>query len=402
MKNRPLVFFFAVSLLLIFSVLSVTLWLALRASKPPQLPEVDLTELDPDVAEAIAEAQDKVRQQPKNGAAWGRLGMVFLAHDLHEQAQSSFEQAEHFDPNDGRWPYLHGLSLILTQPDAGIPCLQRAAKLCGKETLAPRLRLAGTLLIQGRLDEAERHLEWARKADPDNPRVQLTLGRLAVMRGQWRQAVEQLEPCTQDAHARRMAHTLLAEVWTRLGDSDKASQEQRQAEETPEDQPWPDPFVEEVVSLQRGLSVRLQRANELFTQQKSQQAVEMLEETSRRYPHSSAVWLLLGDFWRKLGSLDRAEEAFAEAVRIDPVSVDGWFRLGCIQAMRGRSREGADSFRRTIRLKPDHTDALVNLGHCLEKVGDAAGAADAFRTALRSRPNSERAQQALRDMEKKK
>lgn len=403
MNNRGgrkyLILFSVIALFLVFSVLCVTRWLTRRS---PQPPEPDLAEVDPDVVEAVTAARNKVRQQPNNGAVWGQLGMVFFVHDFHEEAERSFTQAERLDPADGRWPYLHGLSLILTNPDASILCLQRAVERCGDDPRAPRLRLAETLLNQGRLDEAELHLEQARKAEPDSARVQLGLGRLAVLRGQWRRALEYLESCTNDAHSQRLAHRLRAEAWTRLGEPDKARAEQGQAAEAPKDQSWPDPFVQDVLRLRRGLSIRLQQANQLFAQRHSRQAVELLEETIQRYPHAASARLLLGEVWRHLGRDEQAEWAFAEAVRIDADSPDAWFRLGCVQAARKRMREAADSFRRAILVKPDYADAYVNLGHCLQELGDAAGAADEFRAALRCRPNYERARQALRQMSKSK
>lgn len=388
-----------ISLFFCFLCVSVSLWL----TNPNPVPPVpDLAEVDPDVAEAITAARDKVRQQPKNGAVWGRLGMVFLAHDFHDEAERCFAQAERLDPADGRWPYLRGLSLLPTNPDASILCLQRAAERCGEHPLAPRLRLAETLLHQGRLDEAELHLEQARKAERSNARVQLGLGRLAILRGEWRSALEYLEPCTNDVHAQQLAHTLLAEAWTRLGEPDTARTEQKQAAEAPKDQSWPDPFIEDVLRLQRGLSSRLKQSLDLLAQGQSRQAKELLEETMQRYPHAASVRLLLGEVWRNLRRYEQAEQAFAEAVRIDPDSPDAWFRLGCIQAARGRMPKAAESFRRAIRLKPDYADAYVNLGHCLQELGDAAGAAGEFRAALRCRPDDERARQALLELTNRK
>lgn len=390
-----------VVIVLIVLIVLLTIWLSPR-TLALQPPDPDLSRVDPEVAEAIVQARDKVRQQPKNVAAWGRLGKVFLVHDFHDEAQRSFEQAAHLDPADGRWPYLRGASLIPIDPAASIPSLERAAQLCGKNPLGPRLLLAETLLNQGRLDEAERHLQWARKAEPEHPRVQMGLGRLALLRGQWRPAVEHLELCTQDQHTRRMAHRLLAEAWTRLDERDKAREQQRLAAEAPQDHSWIDPFLQEVVSLQCGLKVHLLKAKALFAQQRFQEAVGLLEETARRYPQSAAVWLLLGDIWRRLEQPDRSEKAFAEAVRIDPESVSGWFGLGLVQEGRGRTRAAADSFRQTIRLKADHADAHFHLGQCLKEMRDVAGAANAFRAALRCQPNYERAQQALHEMDKKK
>jgi tetratricopeptide (TPR) repeat protein len=398
-KYLPLLIFIsALVLFLTVSVFSVARWLVPPSPQPP-LP--DLSEVDPEVVQAIAAAQDKVRQQPNKSAAWGRLGMVFLAHDFHEEAQRSFAQAERLDPADGRWPYLRGLSLLLTEPEAGLACLRRAAECCGNDPLAPRLRLAEELLNQGRFEEAEYHLEQARKAGPHHPRIQLGLGRLAILRGQWQTALEHLAPCTTDVHTRRLAHTLRAEAWTRLGQPDKAREEQTQAAQAPEDQLWLDPFIEDVMRLKCGLPMRLQRANDLFTQHRYSQAIELLEETVQRYPQSTAARLRLGEVYRILGRSEQAERMFAEVVRLDPQSVDAWFRLGCMQAARGRPREAADSFRRTIALKPDHADAHFNLGQCLKQQGADADAANAFRAALRCRPDHERAHQALQEMAKK-
>lgn len=382
--------------------LAVGLGIWLWPRPPLEPPAPDMAEVDPEVGQAITVAQNKVRQQPSNGAAWGRLGMVFLAHDFHDEARQSFAQAERLDPADARWPYLRGLSLTPIDPDAALACLERAARLCGKAPLTPRLSLAERLLDRNRIGEAEFHFEQARKVEPNNVRVQLGLGRIAMLRGQWRAALEHLEPCTEEAYTRRLAHSLRAEAWTRLGETDKAGAEQQQAEQETENLLWPDPFVEEVLGYQCGLSVHLQRANDLSKQRRYQQAVELLQETARRYPQSAPVWLLLGDVWRQRGRMDRSEQAYAEAVRIDPESVVAWYKLGCSQQTRGRPRAAADSFRRAIRLKADHTDAHLNLGNCLKEMGDAAGAADAFRAALRCRPDDERARQALRAMDKKK
>ncbi len=379
--------------------LAVWLWPRTPIAEPPQ---PDLAEVDPEVAEAIAAACNKVRQRPRDGDRWGRLGMVFLAHDFFDEANRCFAHAERFDPREPRWPYLHGVGLLLHESDAGIPCLQRAAELCGDDPLAPRLRLARTLLHRGRLDEAALHLEQARKVRPRDPRVQLDLGRLAVLRGQWRQALQHLDACVNDVHTRRLAHTLQAEAWTHLNEPDKARAEQRQAEQAPEDQAGGDPFMEEVLRLQRGLPARLQQASDLLARRQYPQAVQLLEETAERYPRSPAPWLLQGDIWRQLGRPEQAEKAFAEAVRIDPESANAWFHLGCSQAARQRTRAATDSFRRTIRLKPDHADAHFNLANRLTELGDVSAATAEFQAALRCRPDYEPARKALSEMERKK
>src|SRR5262249_34745900 len=118
-------------------------WAWLAASGPPP---VGLTGADPDVAAARAEARSALRQCPRSGAAWGRLGMVLRAHDFGPEANACFAEAERLDPRDPRWPYLQGLTLLLTDLDAGIAKVRRAVELCKPLNTTPQLRLAEALL----------------------------------------------------------------------------------------------------------------------------------------------------------------------------------------------------------------------------------------------------------------
>jgi tetratricopeptide (TPR) repeat protein len=379
--------------------LAVWWWPRSAPALEPPLP--DLTDVDAEVVETIEAARERVQQQPRNGNTWGRLGMVFRAHDFGDEANRCFGEAERLDPGEPRWPYLQGLTLVMTAPDAGIPCLERAVERAGDVPLAPRLRLAEALLERGRLDDAQTHLIRARRRQPAEARVQLGLGRLAMLRGQWQTALEHLEYCLEDGHARKLAHALRAEALGRLGETEAARAAQQEAGRLPEDQAWPDPFVLEVLRLQCGLRFRLQQADDLFAAHRPDEAIDLLEQTMTRYPRSAATRLKLGEFSRKMGRLDRAEREFAETVRLDAESAEGWFLLGCMQA-RDRPREAADSFRRTIRLKPDHTLAHFNLAHRLKQLGDRAGAADEFRAALRCQPDYAPARQELEELERKK
>jgi tetratricopeptide (TPR) repeat protein len=375
-------------------VLALGLWLWLRPRPDPPLP--DLTDVDPEVAELIADARRGVVKAP-SARTWGHLGMVFRAHDFAEESNHCFREAERLNPRDARWPYLQGLTVVLTDPEAGIPYLERAVERCGDEPLAPRLRLAEVLLERGRLQEAQSHLEQALGRQPDNLRARLGLGRLALLREQWRAGLEPLAACQEDGHARRLAHTLQAEAWGRLGEAERARAEQDQAAKLPEDERWPDPFVDEVLRLQRGLRARLETADGLKRGGRSEQALELLKDTADKYPRSVKAHLLLGEVYLQLGRPDLAEPSYRHAVQADPDAAEAWFSLGVAQA-EDRPREAADSFRRAVRLKPNHAWAHFNLGQMLKKLGDPAGAADEFRAALRCRPDYAAAREALKEL----
>jgi tetratricopeptide (TPR) repeat protein len=382
---------------LALGVLGLGSWLWLRPREvPPAPPEVDLAGADPEVVEVLTRARGRVAAGPRSGAAWGRLGQLLRAHGYGAEANTCLAEAERLDPTEPRWPYLRGLTLVLTDPGAGIPCLERAVSLCGDEPAAPCLRLAEVLLEQGRLDEAETHLRQALRRRPGDPRVHLEMARLALGRADWRGALDHLSACVEDPHARRLAHALRADAFSRLGEGERARDEGKQAAESPEDVPWPDPFVLEVEALQVGVRARLAAADALARRGRAGEAVALLEDVVRARPESGPAWLQLGQTLLELKDHGAAERAFAEAVGRVPDSVEGWFGRGCARFFLGRTREAAEDFRCAVRLKPDHALAHFNLGRCLERLDDAAGAAEEFRRALRCRPDYAPAREALR------
>src|SRR5207248_1425734 len=89
------------------------LWLRPRSPEPPR---PALADADPAVVEAIDAARTEVRAAPRSAAAWGKLGMLLLAHGYAADAGVCFTRAEALGPNEARWPNLHAVAL---QDDPG-------------------------------------------------------------------------------------------------------------------------------------------------------------------------------------------------------------------------------------------------------------------------------------------
>jgi tetratricopeptide (TPR) repeat protein len=382
---------------LVLVAIGVWVW---RRPRPPEPPVLDLAQVDPEVAEAITEARQEVVHRPFSGPAWGRLGMMLLAHEHIAEANICLAEAERLDPREPRWPYLQGTILLLSDPNSAISCLQRAVERSNDAALAPRLRLVEALLNSGRLDEADRHLEKALAQEAGDVRVQFNLGRLALERQDWRATLEHLTACVKDEHVRRRALRVRAQVYRRLGEPKQAEDDEKQVLSLPEDDNWPDPFMDEVFSLERGLVARMETVDKLRSAGRTNQAILILEETAKKYPTSSQPWLKLAEIWHGLGRIDRAEHACLRAVQSNPESAEAGFALGRIQALK-RPAVAADTFRRVIRLQPEHALAHFNLASCLRHLGDSAGAADEYRVTLRCLPDYEPAQMALKELEAK-
>jgi tetratricopeptide (TPR) repeat protein len=374
-------------------------WFWLRHGK--LLPPVpDLTSADPEIAAAVQAARAELEQAPRSAAKWGHYGMVLRVHHFIPESNVCFTEAARLDPRDPRWPYLHGLSVVLDEPEPGIRLIQKGVELCRDSPLAPRLRLAEALIDQGRLEEAAEHLQRAAKLDPGNPRVALGLARLEEERGLWREAVGHLDACVEDPRARKKAYQLRAKAWYRLGEPERARQDQEKEAAAPDDQGWPDPFVREVALLQVGVQARMARADDEFVHGRQEEALRLLEQLVKDRPDSAEAWLLLGRRRVETGQFRDAESALEQhALRLAPEKVDGWFNLGLAKFVLEKWKEAADCFQKALHYKPDHALAHYNLGHCHLKRGDRAAAAAEFRLALQCRPDLTQAQEALRGLD---
>jgi tetratricopeptide (TPR) repeat protein len=367
-----------------------TLWAWLAAPGPPP---VSFADVDPAVAEAVETARRDAWWSPHSAAAWGRLGQVLRAHGFRAESNACLARAERLDPNDPRWPYLQGHSLQLEDAEAALRHLQRAVGLCGQGPDGPELCLAEVCLQLGRLDEAEWHFRHVLQQEPANARARLGLGRLAVERGNWGEALDHLNRSAANRLTQRASAVLLAGVHHQLGDQIAADREQSRAAELPADPPWPDPFLEEVQALMVGKQARLARVKTLHRQGRLAEARDVARRLEDDYP--DVYWLVEGREQMHKGNLPAAEQALRRSAELAPDSVDAHFDLGTVLFRQGQYRAAVDAFRKVTELEPGYGPAYLSLGPCWLKLGDRAEAIRAFRAAVRCMPQNAEAHREL-------
>jgi tetratricopeptide (TPR) repeat protein len=375
---------------------AVAMFAGWRHWRAPALPELDLSGIDPAIVAKIDAARAELHAAPRSSVAWGRLGMVLRAHGFGGEANDCFAQAERLDPSDARWPYLRGLTVALTDRDAAIPLLQRAADR-NRNNPAPRLRLAEILLLQGRVEDAERHFRSVANNDSGNARAQLGLARIAQQQGVFDEALSRLDEALASPLARKTVLTMRAEIHGQRGSTAAARADLAQVAALPDDPPWPDPIVEEVERLKVGVEARLELAEHLFRQGRAGEAIALLEDTAQSTPTSDAVFLALGHTLLRMHQPARAESSLRRAVELAPAA-ETHFQLGNALFLQQQTASAAASFRTAIRCSPGHALAHYNLGHCLMRQGDRPGAIGEFRAALRYRPNYADAHTNLGDL----
>ncbi|MFL5242896.1 MAG: tetratricopeptide repeat protein [Gemmataceae bacterium] len=349
-------------------------------------PAIDQTQADQDVAAAIESARKEVRQSPRSGAAWGKLGQVFAAHNYDSEAITCFAQAEELDPKEARWPYMHGLTLLFSDGDSAIAHFQRAVILQGNSP-AIRLRLAEALLAQARLNEAEEQFQHLLTLEPGSARGYLGLGRIAYLRGDLPSSRQLLRKAASSPMTKKASHTLLAELAQRANDADEAARERRLAAELPNDQDWYDPLVDEIEQMRAGKQARLDYALKQIRQNNSAEGRLLLRKLMADYPDWSAVWLSQGRILLEIHNYLDAEDALRRALRLAPDSVEVNFYLGLALFQQGDFSAAREFFEHATRLKPDYALAYYNLGHCWKRLGNQSSALDAFREAVRCKPS---------------
>jgi tetratricopeptide (TPR) repeat protein len=366
-----------------------------RAVEPPTV----LTDInDPAVAFAVEKARTQVCRLPRSADAWGRLGMVLLAHLYQVEADACFAQAQSLDPADPRWPYFRALTLGPGDPDASIAVLRRAVELWGDAAGTARLKLAEVLLEQGRLDEAETHFRRVMEKNPEDLRAHYGLGRLCHLRGDLEAGLLHLRRAAASPFARRGSHALLAEIYERLCDRQAATQEFQQLADLPDDPIWPDLFLTELEQLRVGKQAHLGKVKQLIGERRVQEAIALLRQTAQEYPDSERAWLALGQLLAEQRNFAAAEQALRAAVRLVPDSVEAYFLLGVSRYQQEDDGAAADCFRRAVALKPDHALAHYSLSQCLSRQGDRIGAIAALGAAVRCKPDLVEAHTALADL----
>jgi tetratricopeptide (TPR) repeat protein len=342
---------------------------------------------DPAITAALREARHAAVAKPRSGAAWGHLGVVFLAHGFGSQARSCLARAEQLDPREPRWPYLQAIILVEDEPDpqAALPKLLRTVEVCRDDPPAPRLRLAELLLSLGRLDEAQTQFGHLLGRQPEQARAHLGLARVALEQGNEAACRMHLQGAIASPYTRKAALGLLAAIDRRQSDRE-AQRELGQLNSVPDDLPLPDPYLEEYQDARVGLLGELARATRLQAQQRLADAITVLRRLVHDYPTSVDAWQSLGNALNEQNDYDGAAQALEQALTLNPESVQAHYALGLTRFGQGRRDQAIRHFQEAVARKPDFALAYFSLARCLQLEGQKAAAIDAFREVVRIRP----------------
>ncbi|HIM31755.1 MAG TPA: tetratricopeptide repeat protein [Planctomycetes bacterium] len=349
-------------------------------------PEVDLASSSRAVVQTIQQAQTRVDSSPDDAIAWGELGMVLFAHQFEAEARACFEQAERLDPQEFRWPYLHGVCAAATDRTAAADLFQRAVTLKPEEGIAHN-RLGEVLLDLARYEETAFHLEAAQRLLPRDVRPLLALARLEHLRGRSQAALTWAEQAVRAAPQERAVYELLAIIHA-TGSEQVAARRALEIAQTLPDRPlrWRDALAAEVLELRRDTGWRLLQAESLLSQRRSKEAIDLLRSALREDDRDPRIYCALARGLLVENQVAAAAETLERARRRHPDSAEVRFQRGVVHFVADEFRQAEQHFRRATELKPDYALAHYNRGLVLDRLGEKDAGLNAFETAVRYRP----------------
>jgi tetratricopeptide (TPR) repeat protein len=366
--------------------LAFGIWYFASRDRAPKPPAVNLSALDPSLAEHITTARSNVLSARKSAAAWGKLGEAFHAAEFPAEARSCYSNAVALDPRAFRWPYLLGLLQLQDAPDAALQNLQRATELAGGQTDSPRFQLARALVERGRFDEARRHLDLILTANSNHAAARVELARIYVEQRAFKEAMQELQPALTNQYTMRSATLLAAQMAQRNGQPEVAVHLSRQAAMLPRGFDWPDAVLRDVQTQRFDRARVADQVNNLLQQQRLNDAETALNQLLQMAPEDPEGLLLLGRLRYLQKSCLEAEAALRRHLAVQTNSLNGLIQLSLALLCQEQWTNAVSVLEQAIALKPDFAQAHSNLGTARSRLGDSAGAIRAYRDALRCSP----------------
>jgi tetratricopeptide (TPR) repeat protein len=301
------------------------------------------------------------------GVAYGQMGMLLLAAEYRDEAESALLNAQTFNPRDPRWPYYLGhLYKLKGDGQKSIEAFTRALELQPNDV--PTLIWVGEgALDQGRTDEAETQFAKALSLQPRSVAAEYGLGRAALTKKDYTKAVDHLSRALSLDPQATVVHYPLAMAYRGLGDQAKA-----QAHLTlrgslaikPED-----PMMDRVNALLNSALAYEVSGADALDHGDFKAAAESFRKGVEVDPKEASLHHKLGTALALLGDRNGAVDQFTQALKLNPNFVKAHYSLAVIQADEGQTAPAIQHLTAALKTEPGYVEARLQLAHVLRRSG---------------------------------
>jgi len=378
----------------LLTVLGATyVWVAAPPIPPP--PQVDTSRAAPVIADALEEAYQEALNAPSSAAVRGHLGMLYYAHEFRHEALECFRQAVRLEPRQFRWHYY----LAIVQEDFNLgeaaEALRNAMRF--RSNYPPLyMRLANLLVRLNRPEEARRNYQLASELAPQSPHPLLGLARLEMSQGRLDEAESLLDGVAKTTPATRDATLEKIRLLRMKGDLIAAARlEETISFAPPSVSGMPDEFLTEMEQMDLSSNRLARNADLLLTQEKFDEAAELLTRLILDRPELARLRINLGQIRMRQQNLKAATQIFQDAVQQFPNDPGCRFALGTALESGQAWKPAAQAYAEAARLKPDYSEALYRHGRVLVQLQKLEEAIVPLQACLAADPVHSRARAQL-------
>jgi tetratricopeptide (TPR) repeat protein len=353
---------------------------------------IDFTGMEPQVAQKIRQLEQQTRDNPKDAAAWGKLGMTLDVHGLNENSIECYQKAAELDPQEFRWVYYCAIALKENASEDALNWFEKGVKL--KPDYVPQqTRYAKALFDAGKFNESEAHFYQALKLDPKSGEAYVGLAQISMSKNQIDKAKDFAEKAVDVNPKQSEAYNLLAIIYRRLGDSSKADNAHTKIQELPEKSAIVDPVYAALVS--EGESSFWYRTRGRTYMDSGLYLMALKEfKTALQLHEDAESYDNIGAALQGLGRWDEAILNHKKAIALNPTYLK-FYNLGIAYGKLGQMSEAIDAFKNSVRLNPDYSEGYYNLGVAYFKLEQWTDAIENLEIAVHKDPKHAKAHHAL-------
>jgi tetratricopeptide (TPR) repeat protein len=353
----------------------------------------------PDLSNAAEQVQARIRERhaamtavvsrrdaaPKDrAAAYGEMGKLFIAAEYLDAAEACFANARVLDAADMRWPYFLGHVFRARNDPAKAASSFEQALALSPEHVPSLVWLAEMQIAQSRPDVAGPLLARARSLQPNDGAVLFGLGRVALAKQDYAQAVTHLEGALALAPEASRIRYPLALAYRGVGRRDKAEEHLRLRGEV--DLPSADPLLGEISGLLQNASAYEVRGSQAIDDRRWADAVTSLRKAIELAPDNPFSRLNLATSLYMQGDADGALEQYRAAIRLSPDLARAHFGIGVLMETRGRDPEAIEAFTAAVMHDQAYVEARFSLANALRRSGRVRQSLPHYEEVIRTNP----------------
>jgi len=350
--------------------------------------EVNTAHFRPAIRAQIERAATEAKARPHDIRAAALLAMTLHAYQQYDAAARAYSRLKELDPRTFDWPYLLGAAQMeLGNFDAAAKSFQLALQI-HPDDLAAQLRLAQSLTVLPKWDDAGAVYRHILDGHRDCAQAWYGLGRVQAAKGDHAGAAQSYEKACDLFPLYGAAHFALAAELRKAGKTAEAGQQiAAYADHVTDEPPLDDPLFERIHELNQGVTAHIQRGAALERAGRLEDAIREHEAALMIDPSEVQVHINLGSLYGRIGDGAKAKQHLENAIKMSPGRSDAWYNYGVLLSREQTTAEAEKAFLRAIEINPHYAEAHNNLGAIYQQKGRLDAAENEFRDAVADQPD---------------